>query len=89
MACKKVRFANEKAALFHIEKLNRTSIRDFHPNRAYLCHECGTWHLTSRTDEKLKRIAELEEQVKNLKHQLKESRKMVHQLEQRKKLITA
>lgn len=82
MKCSKVRFANEKAALTHIEKIKRTSIREFHPNRAYLCHECGTWHLTSRTDEKLKRIAELEQQVKDLKHQLRGTQQANHKLRQ-------
>ena len=49
--CSKTKFANEKAALFYIEKLQATSIRSKIPNRAYLCEHCLTWHLTSTPQE--------------------------------------
>lgn len=50
LVCKKVRFANEEAALFSLKKIQSISKRRIVPIRAYLCKYCKTWHLTSRPD---------------------------------------
>lgn len=48
--CTKVKFATEKDAVFYIDKLKKTSVREKKPLRAYLCPFCISWHLTSRED---------------------------------------
>lgn len=48
MVCRKVKFRNEKHTLEYIEKLQRTSIRQYVPVRAYLCDKCMNWHVTAR-----------------------------------------
>ena len=45
--CKKVYFGTKEEADRHIEKINKTSVRDKKPVRSYLCHKCHCWHLTS------------------------------------------
>ena len=66
MKCNKTYFATEEAALFYIEKLKKTSVRDRVPRRAYLCQNCLKWHLTS-SDSKaefyLKKIAKLKQEL--------------------------
>lgn len=46
--CKKVKFATEEFALFYVDKLQKTSIRDKKPIKAYLCQHCVSWHLSSK-----------------------------------------
>jgi len=71
--CKKVSFCNEQYATAYIEKLNKTSIRERKPIRAYLCEKCFNWHLTSKIDFNSNtivlenKIIELETKIKNLK----------------------
>lgn len=48
MECIKTKFVDEKAALFYIDKLKRTSTRINVPKRAYLCPKCLSYHLTHR-----------------------------------------
>jgi chromosome segregation ATPase len=63
MACTKVRFATEKDALFYIDKLNKTSIRDKVPIATYLCHHCNLWHLTSRNSKENQEIFKLRQEI--------------------------
>jgi len=80
LKCTKTSFANEKFALEHIEKIKKTSVSEFQPNRAYLCSTCNTWHLTSRFDEKLKRINELKILVESERKKYRAEIKGLHQL---------
>jgi hypothetical protein len=48
MSCTKTYFSDEKQALFYIDKLRKTSVRNDVPIRAYLCPKCLLWHLTSK-----------------------------------------
>jgi len=52
MICKKTKFLDEQQAKYYIEKLNKTSIRDSKPVRAYLCDICINWHITSKKETK-------------------------------------
>lgn len=58
MECKKVKFADQAAALLWIAKLQRTSVRKDVPGRAYLCYECFGWHLTKTISREQKIINE-------------------------------
>lgn len=62
--CGKVSFINEKFANEYIEKLQKTSTRQRKPIRAYLCSQCLTWHLTSKTEFDEDEIKVLKEKVK-------------------------
>lgn len=86
--CKKTSFANEAAAIFYIDKLKRTSIRERVPIRAYLCCQCNSWHLTSKPNFesvkyemeiiKLKNIIENNtNQINNLKRKIENISKNV------------
>lgn len=78
VVCKKVSFADEKQALFYIEKLGKTSNRTTVPQRAYLCHKCLNWHLTSKQENKtyLSVITENE----TLKKELAEKERIISEL---------
>lgn len=68
--CKKVSFANEDFAEAYLKKLQKTSIRDSVPQRAYLCTYCLNWHLTSKKD---KKVLYLEDEILKLKSKAIES----------------
>lgn len=74
--CKKAKFANEGAAQFMIDKLQRISKRENVPSRSYYCKECKAWHMTHRKPIKevleentalKKENAELKKQLENIK----------------------
>jgi predicted nuclease with TOPRIM domain len=85
--CRKVSFADEKAAINYINILQNTSKRKRKPVRAYLCEKCLTWHLTSKKeilspeDEQLtKRIGKLENKVKQLTKESENKTKKIDKL---------
>lgn len=72
--CKKTSFADQENALFYINKLKRTSLRDKIPIGTYLCPKCFNWHLTKQPStleaenkELRKEIATLKEKIRNMK----------------------
>lgn len=67
MECKKTKFANEKFAIEWIEKLKKTSIRKTKPIRAYLCFDCGGWHLTSKVLGEETQYQKQQAEIKELK----------------------
>lgn len=73
--CKKVKYATEEYALFDIERIGKKSNRSKVPTRAYFCH-CGSWHLTSRIDEKQILISKLRLENHELKLKIKELNKI-------------
>jgi len=71
MTCKKVKFADEKAALFYIKKIKDTSTKVKRPTAAYLCPHCLAWHLTSRTQKDDMQIEKYRETIKHQKEHIK------------------
>lgn len=73
MSCIKVKFSDEKQAMFYVKKLQETSNRDKVPNRAYLCEICFTWHITS--SDEIKQIdfirSKYEAKINNLKETIR------------------
>ena len=63
--CKKVKFADESTADFYLKKLKHTSHRKVKPVRSYLCPDCLSWHLTSRTEKDYDLIADLRVIIKD------------------------
>lgn len=74
--CLKTKFATEKDANFYIDKLQKTSVREKKPIRAYHCW-CGSWHLSSK-----KSFAELSGEIELLE---KENDQLKKELEDLKK----
>jgi len=55
--CTKVKFASEKLALEHIERINKKKgDKVFLAQYTYLCEVCATWHLTKLTQETEHRV---------------------------------
>lgn len=90
-SCNKVFFATEAAALFYIDKLNRTSARERKPTNAYLCPKCLMWHLTSKhrseqdiekeAKEKYKTVIKtLEANNLKLKEKVKAQEAIIHEM---------
>lgn len=52
--CKKTKYANAKFALQDLDRIAAKSTRENRPIRPYLCHRCGSWHLTSQPFQKNK-----------------------------------
>ncbi len=80
IVCKKVSFADEKQALFYIEKLNKTSNRKSVPQRTYLCHKCSNWHLTSQVQ--IKTYSVLLAECESLKQDIIEKNKEIKALKE-------
>lgn len=78
--CKKVSFSDEKQANFYIDKLNKTSVRIDKPVRAYLCHHCMCWHLTSRTKVELDLCAAYREEIKKKNEIITKLTRRIHEL---------
>lgn len=86
--CDKTRFTTEKDAVFYIEKLKKTSIRDKRPKSAYLCPHCLSWHLTSQDQKYDNRIAKYTAEIKRLGFIIKSlNEKIESQKKQIKELI--
>jgi TolA-binding protein len=83
MKCKKVYFADEKTALFYIDKLKKTSIKEKKPVNTYLCPHCLNWHLTSIEPKEVKNITYLNRQINNLKAKIEGLKQQNEILEQR------
>jgi predicted RNase H-like nuclease (RuvC/YqgF family) len=82
MYCKKTSFANEKEALFYIEKLKKTSLRKKIPTRSYLCHICHNWHITSseewKEEKKLNTIIKSQEKtIRELKREMNDLKRQI------------
>lgn len=78
VVCKKVSFADEKQALFYIDKLGKTSSRTTVPQRVYLCHKCLNWHLTSKQENKT--YFSLLTENETLKKELEEKERIISEL---------
>lgn len=78
VVCKKVSFADEKQALFYIDKLGKTSSRTTVPQRAYLCQKCLNWHLTSKQENKT--YFSLLTENETLKKELAEKERIISEL---------
>jgi len=76
MNCKKVKFVNEASAMMYVNKLQKTSIRDKKPVRAYLCETCLSWHLTSIESKENMKLIYAKREIANLK------RKNLHLIEE-------
>jgi hypothetical protein len=72
--CKKTSFADQENALFYIDKLKRTSVRDKVPIGTYLCPKCFNWHLTSQPSRHEQENKELRAEVETLKQKIKNLR---------------
>lgn len=87
--CKKVKFANEEAALFFIKKLKATSSRVKKPVSTYLCENCFSWHLTSWTEDAAK-IEQLKKENADLMLKIKIKNRKIQMYQQYgQKRITA
>jgi hypothetical protein len=81
--CKKSKFGSEKFAKEHIARIKKKSTREKVPFSAYLCHNCGSWHLTSQPQRpglivKLNNtIKEQKTEIKNLNIKLNKIKKIV------------
>lgn len=74
--CVKVKFASEKLALEHIERIKKKQgDRVFIPQYTYLCEICATWHLTKLTQETEHRVTELQKRLSEAKAYIEEMRK--------------
>lgn len=51
MPCEKVRYGSKQFAEMDIVRIQSKSQRSKVPQRAYFCHECHSWHLTSQLSE--------------------------------------
>lgn len=80
MECTKVKFANEKFALEWIDKINKTSHRRIRPIRAYLCYNCGAWHLTSKISGEETLNQKQKAKIKELESVIKEKDFEIQQL---------
>lgn len=79
-SCKKVRFVNEEAALFYIQKLKKTSKRARKPVNAYLCPQCLSWHLTSIESKENKQLIYKDREIVNLKKKIDHLNKEIQRL---------
>lgn len=71
--CTKVKFASEKLALEHIERINKKKgDKAFLAQNTYLCEICATWHLTKLTQETEHRVTELNQKLSETKVLIKE-----------------
>lgn len=70
--CTKVKFASEKFAIEYVEKLQKTSVRESVPQRAYFCPYCLTWHLTSKESKEVTQIKEQASEITKLKKEKKQ-----------------
>lgn len=73
--CRKVKYASEEFALFDIHRIKIKSSRKIIPTRVYFCR-CGSWHLTSRMDNKQVLISKLQLENHQLKLKVEELTKM-------------
>jgi chromosome segregation ATPase len=69
MKCGKVCYSSQEFALQDVERINRISKRDKLPKRAYYCHACKAWHLSSRGDYKDLEILKLRNELQLLKEE--------------------
>lgn len=73
--CTKVKFASEKLALEHIERIRKKQgDRAFIPQYTYLCEICATWHLTKLTQETEHKVTELHKKLSELRAHFTEMR---------------
>ena len=71
--CTKVKFASEKLALEHIERINKKKgDKVFLAQHTYLCEVCATWHLTKLTQETEHNVTELRKELSETKILIKE-----------------
>jgi predicted RNase H-like nuclease (RuvC/YqgF family) len=75
VSCHKTKYAKEEFALAHIDKIKKKSKRDVVPIRAYLCLDCGLWHLTSTFEKKDIIINKLKAEVASLKEEVERLKK--------------
>ena len=73
MECRKSKYASEQAAELDIARIKRLSKRERLPQRAYLCPQCSSWHITSQrhkaseeNDLLKKKLAEAKAKIKEL-----------------------
>lgn len=66
----KVKYSSENLAIIDIERIQKKSNRDKVPIRAYLCNECGSWHLTSKQRRQDIVVSELKSEIELLKLQI-------------------
>ena len=69
MKCGKVCYSSQEFALQDVERINRISKRDKIPKRAYYCHDCKSWHLSSKDDYKDAEILKLRNDIQLLKEE--------------------
>jgi len=87
-SCNKVCFCDEEAALFYIDKLQKTSKRKRIPVRAYLCDKCLTWHITSTKCYSYDSIKKLEGKVKRKENHINELNKINRNLKEKVENMT-
>jgi len=54
--CGKKRYDDRETAEIALGHIRRNSTRKKKPKRAYLCHKCGGWHLTSMTQSEIDKL---------------------------------
>lgn len=75
--CKKVKFIDEAAAIYYVNKLKRTSTRTSIPTGQYLCPYCLSWHLTSRKSKEEETIEKLKAELQKKNEKIKAYKEII------------